>query len=102
MIGNRKLTWHTELTTIHTPRNFQVHLPVQLILNLKMVVFSWASIEELTADVTATKNKWSEQTCRTKYCPAVCVRTSRARGLKIPPHIRWCMDKPLNSLGILS
>ena len=32
----------------------------------------------------------AKQIVRTKYCPVVCVSTSRAHGLKILPHIQWC------------
>ena len=48
-------------------------------------LFSNLCIDEVTADVTAGQIK---QIVRTKNCPAVCVRTSWARGLNIPPHIR--------------
>ena len=38
-----------------------------------------------------------------KRLPYRCVRTSRASGLKIPPHIWWCRDKPLSRIiGMLS
>ena len=49
------------------------------------------SIGEVTSDVTAGQKKLSEQKIALQYGCA----PAGARGLKIPPHFRWCRDKAI-------